>query len=75
MAEEGFASREEIDDGMRLGAGHPMGPLTMADMVGLDIVYSVGNSMCKHSPYSRWVTALIVLRRVPGLAGAMGCRS
>jgi len=36
MYEEGFASREDIDDGMRLGAGHPMGPLRLADMVGLD---------------------------------------
>ena len=45
MYEEGFASREDIDDGMRLGAGHPMGPLTLADMTGLDVVYSVGNSL------------------------------
>jgi 3-hydroxybutyryl-CoA dehydrogenase len=45
MYEEGFASREDIDEGMRLGAGHPMGPLTLADMTGLDIVYSVGNSL------------------------------
>src|ERR1700691_3721423 len=45
MYEEGFASREDIDNGMRLGAGHPMGPLTLADMIGLDIVYSVGNSL------------------------------
>jgi 3-hydroxybutyryl-CoA dehydrogenase len=45
MYEEGFASREDIDEGMRLGAGHPMGALTVADMVGLDIVHSAGNSM------------------------------
>ena len=38
MYEEGFASREDIDEGMRLGAGHPMGPLTLADMTDLDIV-------------------------------------
>jgi 3-hydroxybutyryl-CoA dehydrogenase len=36
MYEEGFASREDIDEGMRLGAGHPMGPLTLADFIGLD---------------------------------------
>jgi 3-hydroxybutyryl-CoA dehydrogenase len=41
MYEEGFASREDIDDGMRLGAGHPMGPLRLADMVGLDVVHAV----------------------------------
>src|ERR1700691_5130061 len=45
MYEEGFASREDIDNGMRLGAGHPMGPLTLADMTGLDSVSSVGTSM------------------------------
>ena len=45
MYEEGFASREDIDNGMRLGAGHPMVPLTLADMAGLDIVDSVGNSL------------------------------
>lgn len=45
MFEEGFASREDIDDGMRLGAGHPMGPLQLADMIGLDVIFSVGNSL------------------------------
>src|SRR5260370_38401331 len=45
MYEEGFASREDIDDGMRLGTGHPMGPLALADMTGLDIAYSAGNSL------------------------------
>jgi 3-hydroxybutyryl-CoA dehydrogenase len=33
MYEEGFASREDIDEGMRLGAGHPMGPLTLCDFI------------------------------------------
>ena len=45
MYEEGFASREDIDDGMQLGAGHPMGPLRLADMVGLDVVYAVCASL------------------------------
>src|SRR6266581_5573299 len=45
MYEEGFASREDIDDGMRLGAGHPMGPLTMCDFIGLDVLYSVCDSL------------------------------
>jgi 3-hydroxyacyl-CoA dehydrogenase len=34
MYEEGFASREDIDTGMRLGCGHPMGPLTLCDFIG-----------------------------------------
>ena len=34
---EGVASREAIDTVMKLGANHPMGPLALADMVGLEI--------------------------------------
>ncbi len=45
MLEEGFASREDIDAGMRLGCGHPMGPLTLCDMIGLDVMYAVGTSL------------------------------
>ena len=45
MYEEGFASREDIDDGMRLGAGHPMGPLTLCDFIGLDVLHAVCNSL------------------------------
>ena len=36
MLEAGFATREDIDTGMRLGANHPMGPLELSDFVGLD---------------------------------------
>ncbi len=36
MLESGFASAEDIDTGMRLGANHPMGPLELTDFVGLD---------------------------------------
>jgi 3-hydroxybutyryl-CoA dehydrogenase len=45
MYEEGFAAREDIDQGMRLGAGHPMGPLTLCDFIGLDVLYAVCNSL------------------------------
>jgi len=45
MFEEGFASREDIDEGMRLGAGHPMGPLTLCDFIGLDVLYAVCDSL------------------------------
>src|SRR5438105_3037022 len=36
LYESGFATREDIDDGMRLGCGHPMGPLQLLDLIGLD---------------------------------------
>jgi 3-hydroxybutyryl-CoA dehydrogenase len=45
MLEEGFASREDIDEGMQLGAGHPMGPLTLCDFIGLDVLYAVCDSL------------------------------
>ena len=45
MYEEGFATREAIDEGMKLGCGHPMGPLTLSDFIGLDVVAAVGDSL------------------------------
>jgi 3-hydroxybutyryl-CoA dehydrogenase len=45
MYEDGFASREDIDNGMKLGAGHPMGPLTLCDFIGLDVLYAVCDSL------------------------------
>jgi len=45
MLEEGFASREDIDAGMQLGCGHPMGPLALCDLIGLDVLYAVGTSL------------------------------
>jgi 3-hydroxybutyryl-CoA dehydrogenase len=44
---DGFASPEDIDAAMKLGAGMPMGPLTLADMVGMDIVLAVMDTMHK----------------------------
>jgi 3-hydroxybutyryl-CoA dehydrogenase len=45
MYEDGFASREDIDEGMKRGCGHPMGPLTLADFIGLDVMYAIGQSL------------------------------
>ncbi|ANW21033.1 3-hydroxybutyryl-CoA dehydrogenase [Streptomyces clavuligerus] len=45
MFESGLASREDIDNGMELGCAHPMGPLKLADLIGLDTVASVADSM------------------------------
>ncbi len=41
VLQEGLASKEEIDEGMKLGANHPIGPLALADLVGLDTLLNV----------------------------------
>ena len=43
VLQEGLATAEEIDQGMKLGCGHPMGPLALCDLVGLDTLLSVLN--------------------------------
>jgi 3-hydroxybutyryl-CoA dehydrogenase len=45
MYESGFASKEDIDRGMVLGCAHPMGPLALADLVGLDVLEAVSESL------------------------------
>jgi 3-hydroxybutyryl-CoA dehydrogenase len=45
MLESDFASAEDIDDGMVEGCSHPMGPLALADMIGLDTIKAVADSM------------------------------
>lgn len=45
MVEGGFASAEDVDNGMVLGCAHPMGPLRLSDMVGLDTVRAIADSM------------------------------
>ena len=45
MYEGGFATREDIDKGMMLGTNHPMGPLTLCDFVGLDVVLAVAETL------------------------------
>jgi 3-hydroxybutyryl-CoA dehydrogenase len=56
MFESGFASREDIDQAMVLGCAHPLGPLALADLIGLDTVKAVAESLYEefkeplHSP-------------------------
>jgi 3-hydroxybutyryl-CoA dehydrogenase len=47
--EQGVGSIEDIDNGMKAGASHPMGPLTLADFVGLDTLASIADVM--HEAY------------------------
>lgn len=45
MLESGFASAEDIDKGMELGCAHPMGPLKLIDLIGLDIILAVAEAL------------------------------
>ena len=45
MYESGFASKEDIDRGMILGCAHPMGPLALADLIGLDTLLAISQSL------------------------------
>jgi 3-hydroxybutyryl-CoA dehydrogenase len=42
LYERGFATREDIDTAIKLGLAHPMGPLALADLIGLDTVFHIG---------------------------------
>jgi 3-hydroxybutyryl-CoA dehydrogenase len=49
MLEARYASREDIDAAMRFGCGHPMGPLALLDLIGLDSAYEILDTMYRQS--------------------------
>ena len=67
---EGVATAEEIDAGMRLGASHPIGPLALADLVGLDVCLSVMDVFVKDFGDSKY-RACPLLRELVA-AGRLG---
>jgi 3-hydroxybutyryl-CoA dehydrogenase len=70
MYEEGFASREDIDEGMRLGCGHPMGPLALCDLIGLDVLYSVCDSLYEEFKRDEYAPPPLMKRMV--VSGHLG---
>jgi 3-hydroxybutyryl-CoA dehydrogenase len=71
--ESGVASKEDIDNGMKLGCGHPMGPLTLLDFVGLDTTYYIANIMFEEFKEARYAPPPLLRRMV--LAGQYGKKS
>ena len=53
MYESGFASKEDIDEGMVKGCAHPMGPLALADLIGLDTLLAVSRVAATRSSATR----------------------
>ncbi len=68
--ERGVGSISDIDAGMRLGAGHPMGPLTLLDVVGLDTVVHIGEIMFDQYREARYAPTPLLRRMVA--AGLLG---
>jgi 3-hydroxybutyryl-CoA dehydrogenase len=68
--EEGVGSIEDIDNSMKLGCGHPMGPLTLLDFVGLDTTYYIANIMFEEFRERRFASPPLLKRMV--LAGWNG---
>jgi 3-hydroxybutyryl-CoA dehydrogenase len=71
--EEGVGSIEDIDYSMKLGCGHPMGPLTLLDFVGLDTTYYIANIMFDEFHEKRFASPPLLKRMV--LAGWNGKKS
>ena len=70
MFESGHATAEDIDEAMKLGAGHPMGPLALCDMIGLDVMLWTAESL--YDEYNeRFLAPPPLLRRMVS-AGHLG---
>jgi len=71
--EEGVGSVEDIDEGMKLGCGYPMGPFTLLDFVGLDTTYYIANIMFEEYREKRFAPPPLLKQMVQ--AGRFGRKS
>ncbi|GAA0609993.1 3-hydroxybutyryl-CoA dehydrogenase [Sporichthya brevicatena] len=73
MMDSGFASADDIDNGMVLGCAHPMGPLALADLIGLDTIKAIADSMYEEFKEPLYFAPPLLLRMVD--AGLLGKKS
>ena len=73
MCESGFASAEDIDRGLVLGAAHPLGPLALADLIGLDTTKAVAESLYEEFKEPLYAAPPLLQRMVD--AGLLGRKS
>jgi 3-hydroxybutyryl-CoA dehydrogenase len=73
MVESGFASAEDVDTAMVAGCAHPMGPLALADLIGLDTTHAVAESMYAEFKEPLYAPPPLLLRMVE--AGLLGRKS
>jgi len=71
--ENGLATRDDIDNGMKLGCGHPMGPLTLTDFIGLDTILYIADIMFEEFKDSHYAAPPLLRRMVN--AGYLGKKS
>lgn len=70
---EGVASAEGIDTAMKLGANHPMGPLALADLIGLDVCLAIMDTLYRETQDSKYRAHTLLRKMVRG--GALGKKS
>jgi 3-hydroxybutyryl-CoA dehydrogenase len=70
LYEDGVASKEDIDNAIMLGLNYPMGPLTLSDMVGIDVVKFVADALYEQLKDPRYITPTLVDKMVA--AGWLG---
>jgi 3-hydroxybutyryl-CoA dehydrogenase len=70
MLEEGFATREDVDTAIHLGLNHPMGPLRLADLIGLDTCLQIANVLYDEFKEPRFAPPPLLKRMVT--AGHLG---
>lgn len=70
---EGVASAEDIDKGMQLGANHPIGPLALSDLIGLDTLLFVMETLCQETGDSKYRPCPLLRKMVR--AGHLGRKS
>ena len=68
--EKGLATKEDIDAGVKLGLNHPMGPLSLTDLVGLDTTYHIACAMYAETADSKYAPPVLLKQMVA--AGWMG---
>jgi 3-hydroxybutyryl-CoA dehydrogenase len=73
LYESGYASKEDIDNGMRLGCNYPMGPLTLLDFVGLDTAFYAASAMYNELHEAHMLPPLLLKKMVA--AGQFGRKS
>jgi len=73
MLDSGFASAEDIDNGMMLGCAHPLGPLQLADLIGLDTIKAIAEAMYEEFKEPLYSAPPFLLRMVE--AGLLGRKS